>query len=435
MAIGIKQKRLYALFQEYAASAKVLTFQELLVRTEYKPNAAGPYISKGFWRRYLKEVAKHEYTVHNMDGVSLEDFCASISQKRTDVELHELITEEASLVSQSKLEFQLAVELFNRPTTPNRVEAFLVHFCAAWEKLLKARVWRELGEEEIWTGGEKRNTISLRRALQLLYKDSDPVRLNLQEVNSLRDESMHYLLSELAPMASRFFQAGVLNYFDTYLAFTGEPPIAMGGVGLLSLVFDAEEPNQAVLDQKYGQSKAHEIIKHINQLSEKAEATDDKRFAIPLRYAIGFVDKHENPDLTIERLPADARVIIQRNADPAKTHNLTAKAVVQQVNDQLRKRLSSEALKERYGERNVIEFNMQDFLAICAFEKWKDANNDYHYDHKVHGIKTYAPLCITFIVARLIDDVPYLSVARKKYQAANLKKGADKKKSKELIPL
>ncbi|MBK9075182.1 MAG: DUF3644 domain-containing protein [Flavobacteriales bacterium] len=327
MAIGPKQKQLYALFQEYATSGKVLTFQELLVRTEYKPNAAGPYISKGFWKRYLKEVARHEYTVHNMDGVSLEDFCASISQKRTDIELHELVTEEAFLVQQSRLEFQLAVELFNRPTTPNRVEAFLVHFCAAWEKLLKARVWKELGEEAIWTtGGEKKNTITLRKALGLLYRENDPVRLNLQEVNALRDESMHYLLNELAPIASRFFQAGVLNYFDAFLTFTGEPPIAMGGVGLLSLVFDAEEPSQAVLDQKYGSSKAQEIISHIESLSTKADELNDKHFAIPLRYAIGFVDKHQNPDFTIERLPAGSRVIIQTNTDPAKTHFLIPKA-------------------------------------------------------------------------------------------------------------
>jgi len=427
MARGTKQKLLYQLFQQFATSGKVLTFQELLAYTGYKPNAAGPYISKGFWRRYLKEVAKHEYTIHNMDGVGLEDFCASISQKRTDVELYELITEEVALVTQSRLEFQLAVELFNRPTTPNRVEAFLVHFCAAWEKLLKARVWKELGEEAIWSGGEKKNSISLRKALGLLYKENDPVRLNLQEINALRDESMHYLLTELAPIASRFFQAGVLNYFDTFLAFTGEPPIAMGGVGLLSLVFDAEEPNQAILDQKYGNTKAQVIINQLQSMSGKADAFDDKRFAIPLRYAIGFVDKHENPDLTIERLPADARVIIQKNADPAKTHNLTAKVVVQQVNEQIRKRLSSEALTKRYGLRKAIEFNMQDFLAICAFEKWKDANNDFHYDHKVHGIKTYAPACVSFIVARLTEDIPFLATARKKYQAANLKKGAAKK--------
>ncbi len=108
---------------------------------------------------------------------------ASHRSARTSCELHELVTEEAFLVQQSRLEFQLAVELFNRPTTPNRVEAFLVHFCAAWEKLLKARVWKELGEEAIWTGGEKKNTITLLKALGLLYRENDPVRLNLQEVN------------------------------------------------------------------------------------------------------------------------------------------------------------------------------------------------------------------------------------------------------------
>jgi hypothetical protein len=417
MAIRETQRKLYALFLEFAKNGKRLTVPVILERTGFKENSARPYIAKGFWKRYLKEVADDTYTVHNMDGVSLEDFCASISQKRKEVVLHEQRTQDQELLHHASLEFQLAVELFNRPTTPNRVEAFLVHFCAAWEKLLKARLIREKGPEAIWVKGEKKpKSITLRAALKELYKDGDPVRRNIMEVNALRDESMHYMLSELGPMASRYFQAGVLNFFDTYKAQTGKPPVELSGVGMLSIVFDAEEPEQAILDQKYGKAKAEAILNKIHELGKKAEDSDDRAFAIPLRYAIGFVDKHENPDLTIERLPKEARFVIETTKDPKKTHPLVPGEVVEQVQAKLVKRLTADALSRTLTARQNIAFNMNDFIAICAHEGWKEQNNEYHYNHGVRDLRTYSPKCIDIIVQKLFEDENYLRMVKEKWQ-------------------
>lgn len=424
MAIRDTQRKLYALFQEYAKNGKRLSVPTLLERTGYKENSARPYIAKGFWKRYLREVATDTYTVHNMDGVSLEDFCASISQKRTDVVLYEQRSPDQQLLHHAALEFQLAVELFNRPTTPNRVEAFLVHFCAAWEKLLKARLIREKGPNAIWLKGEKKpKSISLRGALKDLYKDGDPVRRNIMEVNALRDESMHYMLGELGPMASRYFQAGVLNFFDTFKALAGNPPIELSGVGMLSIVFDAEEPEQAILDQKYGKTKADAILKKIHELGKKAEQTNNRSFAIPLRYAIGFVDRHEHPDLTIERLPADARVIIEATRDPLKTHPLVPVKVVAQVQAKLMQRLSQEALVQIMPPRKKLEFNMQDFIAICAHEGIKGRNNEFHYDHGVRGLRTYSIQCVDLIVQKILENGDYLKMVKEKWQKSKGSKG------------
>lgn len=427
MAIRETQRKLYALFKEYATSGKRLTVPVILERTGFKENSARPYIAKGFWKRYLKQVAEDTFTVQNMDGVSLEDFCASISQKRTDVVLHEQRTLDQELLHHAALEFQLAVELFNRPTTPNRVEAFLVHFCAAWEKLLKARLIRERGSDAIWIKGDKKpKSITLRGALKELYKDGDPVRRNIMEVNALRDESMHYMLSELGPMASRYFQAGVLNFFDAYKALAEKPPIELSGVGMLSIVFDAEEPEQAILDQKYGTAKAEAIVKKIHELGKKAEDSDDRVFAIPLRYAIGFVDKHENPDLTIERIPEGQRVIIEKTLDPRKTHPHLPNEIVSAVDTQLKKRLSPENLSKVLPTRKELSFNGRDLTYIIDHEGWKGQNNEYHYNHGVRDLRTYSPKCIDFIVQRLFEDENYLSMAKDKWQRS---KGPNRKHS------
>lgn len=416
MAIRDTQRKLYTLFQEYAKNGKRLTVPVLLERTGYKENSARPYIAKGFWKRYLKEVDNDTYTVRNMDGVSLEDFCASISQKRTDVALYEQRAPDEELLHQSSLEFQLAVELFNRPTTPNRVEAFLVHFCAAWEKLLKARLIREKGPDAIWVKGDKKpKSVSLRVALRILYPEGDPVRRNLFEINALRDESMHYMLNEIGPIVSRYFQAGVLNYFDAYKDLAGRPPIEVAGVGLLSIVFDAEEPEQAILDQKYGAEKAAAIVKKMQALGNKADDVDDRAFAIPLRYAIGFVDKNEHPDLTIERLPESARMIIRNSLDPSKTHPYVPNEVVSLVQQRLQQRLTPDGLAAAFGDKKPV-FSMHHFVAISAQEKWKERNNEYHYDHGKRDLKTYSIACVDVIVQKIMDEDSYLRKALERMQ-------------------
>jgi hypothetical protein len=317
------------------------------------------------------------------------------------------------LLEAAAQEFQLAIELFNRPTTPNRVDGFVVHFCAAWEKMLKARLVKDRGEEAIWEGGKERKSRSLRKVLADIYSEEDPVRLNVEYIHDLRDETMHYVLPELGPIASRYFQSGVMNFFREYLALAGYPPMHVSGVGLLSLVFDGAEPYQATLVQRYGVERAAFILSRIQRLEQAADRADDNRFAIPLHLSIGFVDKRSQPEQTIAGIAGVTPIVVNKTVDPKKSHPHEAKQIVAEVNKRLKGRFSEEGLRKFFA-RPQSEFNMHDFSSISSMESWKDTSNKYHFDHGTIVQHTYSDACIDFIMEKLGKDGDYLKRAKKK---------------------
>jgi hypothetical protein len=410
----VRQKKLYALVRAHAASGQLLSLADMVRETGYKPGAIGPHISKGYVP-WLHKVARDTYKVQGFDGITLERFCEALSQKKSGpprpVTKH--IGVFGDLLEAAAQEFQLAIELFNRPTTPNRVDGFVVHFCAAWEKMLKARLVKEKGEEAIWEGGKERKSRSLRKVLSDVYAAQDSVRLNVEYIHDLRDETMHYVLPELGPIASRYFQSGVMNFFREYLALAGYPPMEVSGVGLLSLVFDGTEPYQATLVQRYGIERATYILSRIERLEHEAEKVDDNRFAIPLHLSIGFVDKRSQPEQTIAGIAGVMPIVVNKPVDPKKSHPLEAKQVVIEVNKRLKNRFNEDALRKLLG-RAKAEFNIHDFSSISSMEGWKDNSNKYHFDHGTIVQHTYSDACVDFIMEKLAKDGEYLKRAKKK---------------------
>lgn len=409
-----KQQKLYALLREYASNGRTLTLGRILIATGYKDTAIKPMISKGLVP-WLHKNNKDSYVVQGFAGITLERFQDALSQRKAvpprPATKHSGLF--GDLLEAAAQEFQLAIELFNRPTTPNRVDAFVVHFCAAFEKFLKARLVKEQGADSIWESGKERKSKSLRKVLAEMYPAQDPVRRNVEYVHDLRDESMHYVLPELGPIASRYFQSGVMNFFREYLTLAGYPPLQVSGVGLLSLVFDGTEPYQAMLVQRYGHEHAANILSRIERLERDAEQANDNRFAIPLHLSIGFVDKNSQPEQTIAGIAGVMPIVVNKTLDPKKSHPLEAKQIVAEVNKRLKGRFSEDGLRKLFG-RTKPEFNIHDFSSISSMEGWKDNSNKFHFDHGTIVQHTYSDACIDLIMEKLTKDGEYLKRAKKK---------------------
>jgi hypothetical protein len=420
-----KQKRLYALLREHATNGKPIVLDRLLSATGYKATAIKPMISKGLVP-WLHKTGKDTYLVQGFTGITLDRFQEALSQRKAGpprpATKHTGLFGE--LMEAGAQEFQLAIELFNRPTTPNRVDAFVVHFCAAWEKMLKARLVKEQGEASIWEDGKERKSKSLRKVLAEAYAPQDHIRRNIEYINDLRDESMHYVLPELGPIASRYFQSGVMNFYREFLSLAGYPPMQVSGVGLLSLVFDGTEPYQAMLVQRYGIEHATHILSRIERLEQAADKENDTRFAIPLHLSIGFVDKHSQPEQTIAGIAGVMPIVVNKPVDPKKSHPHEAKQIVAEVNKRLASRFSEDGLKRLFG-RPKAQFNIHDFSSISALEGWKKNSNKYHFDHGTIVQHTYSDACIDFILEKLSKDGEYLKRAKKK----EVEKRSKKRKS------
>ena len=82
----------------------------------------------------------------------------------TDTELETI----KRLVDKSIQSFHLAIELYNRPTLPNRVEACSMMLANAWELLLKAYLIRTKGESGIFYKDKPNRSLALSEIFESL---------------------------------------------------------------------------------------------------------------------------------------------------------------------------------------------------------------------------------------------------------------------------
>jgi hypothetical protein len=407
-----KQQKLFDFLKANSDNGRSFSIEEVCAATTYKPTAIAPNASKGLIP-WLVRTKPKTYVVKGFKKVGMKDFLAALSQvKATGVVTRKVpVTEKDFLVEGAAQEFQLAIELFNRPTTPNRIEAFTIHFIQAWEKLLKARLIERDGPEAIWNKGPERTTIGLQKALHELYAPDDKVRLNVQRIADLRDDATHYMLPALDAIASRYFQSGVMNFFREFRAFAGEPPLQMYGVGLMSLVFDAPDHTSATLQQHFGAERAMRIVKRIQELEQAAMAMNDPAYAIPLNLSVGFVDKNSHPEQTIAGLTGMTPVVVAKTLDPKKSHPHEVRHVLEAVNKRLTERYSEDGIRKLLGRPN-IRFNKDDFSSISDKEGWKVSSNKFHFDHGTTVQHTYSDECIEFILDKLTREPGYLKKAK-----------------------
>ena len=117
------------------------------------------------------------------------------------------------LLFKSQEAFILAVELFNRPTIRYRVEGCAFFLCNAWELMLKAYLIKRDGYESIFYPGKTQRTLSLADCVKkVMTNDKDPVRLNLESIDELRNTGTHFVVEEYEITYGPIFQANIRNY-------------------------------------------------------------------------------------------------------------------------------------------------------------------------------------------------------------------------------
>ncbi len=410
-----RQQRLFDFLKANSDNGQAFSIAEVCAATKYAATAIGPLASKGHVP-WLVRTKPKTYMVKGFKGITLDELLDALSQvKQVGAGAGKVpLTEQDFLLEGAAQEFQLAIELFNRPTTPNRVEAFVVHFINAWEKLLKARLVKRDGADSIWTKDRERKSISLRTALDRWYPATDHVRRNVEYIEDLRDDATHFMLPALDAIASRYFQAGVMNFFGEYMAASGHAPLRMNGVGLMSLVIDAAELTPATLMLQYGEQRGRRILERIRQLEHAASEVNDSSFAIPLNLSVGIVDKQTNPEQTIAGMMGMLPIVVNKPVDPKKSHPHAVNHVVAEVNKRLRSRFNDDTLRKLLSRTKKVEFNTHDFTSISSFEGWKKNSNKYHFDHGTIVQHTYSDACIDLIVDKLTKHPDYLGRAKKK---------------------
>lgn len=332
MARNNNQLALADVLREFEENGTTFTAEMVAQRTAYSKNSINKYINEKLLNKYIFHAgSRAKYRIEGISALSNDEFLAVMSQsaktkqKKPEEQFHD------KLVSRSLDAFTLALEVYNRPSMKNRVEAFAIMMVNAWELLLKAEILKAEGYEKIFNDGDR--SISISDAVKRRLQEKDPVRINLETIIDLRDHATHLLIPELQPQLSRLFQATVLNYQTRYRHEMGNAPLAGQSVGMLSLVVDGPAPEVALIQKLYGKHAAQSVSKFIKRFDETSKTVDSTEFSIPVDYRLALVKREDESDLSLSVGDAgEGAIIITKTKDPDATHPYHTKETLDEIN-------------------------------------------------------------------------------------------------------
>lgn len=384
-------------FREQEQESTSFTFLDAANATGYNPKSVGKYISEKLKGTYVFKSDNGGWISEGLSQISNDDFIRLMSQSTSVRKLTPNEKMYQKLIKRSLDAFTLALEMYNRPSLSNRVEAFTIMMVNAWELFLKAEILDALGSEKVFYKNGK--SISINDALPLRLQNNDPVKLNIETLIQLRDQATHLLIPELQPQLSRLFQANVLNYQERYRNQMGNSPLAGQSVGMLSLVLDGPATEIGIIKECYGEITASEVTNFLKQFENNAKEIDSDKYSISIDYKLALTKNPSNADLTLSVGDhGQNAVIITQAKDLNTTHPHTTNESIDKINFVL-------------GSKRI---NRHSFQAICYKHKVKQNNNSVH--HNFTDIHRYSELFITWVVKNMTEQKDWLESALKCYK-------------------
>lgn len=378
----------------------LVSIQDIVAATGWKTSTVRTYVSK-MLRSHLHLAERGAYSVTGIRDLEEQGFLRLLSQSRrrreTPMKLRDPLAR--ALVAKARENMLLALEIYNRPTLANRLDSFTQIFCTAWKQLMKAEL-QERAPDSIFRPAklnrQRRETIGFNDCLKALFPENSPVRQNLADIQELRDESTHLLMRELQPLASLLFQSGVLNFAKRYLSVCDEALVSGKTLSLMSLVLTPPPLNPVHLKEVYGSATARDILTKAQEMEAKVIQGYPIDYAFPLGHEIVLTKKPGPHDirLSLTDLPveADAEVIfVKKPTDVSKD---------------FRYRLKD--LRMLLSEHFHREFSNHEMLAMIEREKFKSANNEFHYHYEISRTHGYSEACLNRLKNRISQDPDYV---------------------------
>jgi len=411
------------------AENKKFGVEEILEATKWKPATFKTYWIKGQLADFLSETSDGKYEASNCQLINEVEFAKLLSQSKHRRALgHNCQSKLAkALLSKSKDNMLLALELYNRPSLENRMDAFVMCFCTAWEQFLKSMIIEKEGEISIFRRGNKKGlkeTISLRECLEKIYPANSNVRKNIEQIIFFRDQAVHLLMPEIQGIVSRVFQSGVLNYTSKFEEFTEISFLNNSHAGMISLVGEFKSPPISIMKSTYGDI-ADDILELASELERDVKGSNDIEFAIPLNVKLVFATNDESgATITLARAEDGIEglkkaLVIEKPIDRSSTHPFLQKDAIEEINRRLHERYDDGKLKkhltctDKNTKKPVINRNC--FDAVSHKNNWKKSNNKYHYENKNPEYHYYSLELVEEFIKKIMEHEQYLVNTKKSY--------------------
>ena len=428
------------LLQAKEARAESVTVEEILQATGWKSVTFGTYFAKGQLSEYLSKIDDGIFAVSNTLDLDPVTFSRNLSQSKHRRELgHNCKSRLAkALLKKSRDNMILALELYNRPSLENRLDSFVLCFCAAWEQLLKATLIERDGESRIFQPNPGpdgiRKTISLRECLTRYFASNNLIQKNIDRINYYRNQAVHLLMPEVQGSISRMFQSGVMNYSKIFHEFSQQAFLPSSHAGMLSLVGEIRDHSNTTIIAKYGKKVGGELISLLDSLNEEVKKINDIEFAIPLDVKLVFAkNDDEGNTVTLSRAEAGMEglakaIVVEKPVDRSKTHPFRTTDAVKEINQRISDRFGGGYVQQHFENSTVLqgkkEINIHDFQSIAHKNKWKRSNNSWHYLHENPETHYYSDDAIEECISKIRDNTIYLENARESYRNRSKSSGS-----------
>lgn len=429
MKISKSLEALFYFLKEKEVNGEKFTINEVLIAAGWKSTTFKTYWAKGQLSDFISSIDENTFEASNCQNISAIEFSKLLSQSKHRRGLgHNCQSKLAkALLTKSRDNMMLALELYNRPSIENRMDAFVMCFCTAWEQLLKAVLIEENGEDSIFRKGNKRGfkeTISLRESLEKLFPENSKVRKNIEQITIFRDQAVHLLMPEIQGITSRIFQSGVLNYSSYFEKFTEVPFLSNNSSGMISLVGEFKTPPISVLKSIYGDI-ATDILELATTLQQEVDEKNDIEYAIPLNVKLVFATSDDDGN-TITLAKADEGIeglkkalVIEKPVDRSKTHPFLQKDAIAEINKKLYEDYNVEKLNKNLVYKDITTgkkiINKNCFDAVICKNEWKKTNNKYHHKNSNPEYHYYSQALVNEFINKVMAHENYLGNTKKWY--------------------
>lgn len=326
------------------------------------------------------------------------------------------------LLEHSKKSYIAAIDTYNRIGAVCRVEGFCFYMTNAWELLLKARMIQETGDVKfIYTKrmrGERYETKSIDECMKYVFQNElDPVRKNIEWVSELRNEAVHFMISELESIYISYFQASAINYshyvkewFDIDINEEYDFPI----LSLFTLATD-KIIDVSRLRGKYDKQVIDFVIRMQNLDKEIRESKIDNSKAqlyVPVEYKAAIVKNPKDADMLLAKGDGTSGLFtVAVPRDSEKTHPYLFADVKEKVMAQFDSSV--------FPSNGV--FQVYDAKSITMVNHFLDDNR---YVHRQNNpiVWRYTDIYIDFVIKQIKKDSQYLFKMREKYKKMSKKK-------------
>lgn len=313
-----------------------------------------------------------------------------------------MIDLKVKLLDKSIEAFMMAIEIYNKPSIQYRVEGFAIFICNAWELMLKAYILKRDGNRHIYFKDKPGRTISLINCIEKVFTNNkDPLRINLEKIIELRDQSTHLITEEYEMVYVPLFQSCILNFNEKMKKFHNIDMTDYIPQNFLTLSVSMKTLKGSEIIAKYPEEIATKLLEYKAKIDDLSFVNNEK-FAIRIDH-YHFLTKDSSKATSFVKVEHAAETpvkIIKELQDPNNTHKYSAKKCIEQI----RQALNKDKIVLLY-KGNITKFNNFHFTNFCNYFAIK-GNPKFCYIHKqyLNPQYSYSQQAIDFIVEEIKKD-------------------------------